>query len=159
MEENRNEKFEIEGRNAVMEAFRSGKTVDKLYLQDGCHDGSINSIVREAKKQETIINYVSKEKLNQMSSTGKHQGVIAHVAAYEYSAIDEIFAKAEEKDSRHLSLFWMRLKIRIILAQSFVQRICAVHMALLFRNEEQSESQQQLLRLLPVQSHIHRWLR
>ena len=80
MEENRNEKFEIEGRNAVMEAFRSGKTVDKLYLQDGCHDGSINSIVREAKKQETIINYVSKEKLNQMSS-----------------AIDEIFAKAEEK--------------------------------------------------------------
>ena len=56
MEENRNEKFEIEGRNAVMEAFRSGKTVDKLYLQDGCHDGSINSIVREAKKQETIIN-------------------------------------------------------------------------------------------------------
>ena len=97
MEENRNEKFEIEGRNAVMEAFRSGKTVDKLYLQDGCHDGSINSIVREAKKQETIINYVSKEKLNQMSSTGKHQGVIAHVAAYEYSAIDEIFAKAEEK--------------------------------------------------------------
>lgn len=98
MEENRNEKFEIEGRNAVMEAFRSGKTVDKLYLQDGCHDGSINSIVREAKKQETIINYVSKEKLNQMSSTGKHQGVIAHVAAYEYSAIDEIFAKAEEKE-------------------------------------------------------------
>ena len=77
MEENRNEKFEIEGRNAVMEAFRSGKTVDKLYLQDGCHDGSINSIVREAKKQETIINYVSKEKLNQMSSTGKHQGVTA----------------------------------------------------------------------------------
>ena len=97
MEENRNEKFEIEGRNAVMEAFRSGNTVDKLYLQDGCHDGSFNSIVREAKKQETIINYVSKEKLNQMSSTGKQQGVIAHVAAYEYSAIDEIFAKAEEK--------------------------------------------------------------
>jgi len=157
MEENRNEKFEIEGRNAVMEAFRSGKTVDKLYLQDGCHDGSINSIVREAKKQETIINYVSKEKLNQMSSTGKHQGVIAHVAAYEYSAID--LQRLRKKDSRHLSLFWMRLKIRIILAQSFVQRICAVHMALLFRNEEQSESQQQLLRLLPVQSHIHRWLR
>ena len=97
MEENRNEKFEIEGRNAVMEAFRSGKTVDKLYLQDGCHDGSINSIVREAKKQETIINYVSKEKLNQMSSTGKHQGVIAHVAAYEYSAIDEIHELPDRK--------------------------------------------------------------
>lgn len=159
MEENRNEKFEIEGRNAVMEAFRSGKTVDKLYLQDGCHDGSINSIVREAKKQETIINYVSKEKLNQMSSTGKHQGVIAHVAAYEYSAIDEIFAKAEEKGQPPFIFILMRLKILIILARSFVQRICAVHMALLFRNEERSELQQQLLRLLPVQSHIHRWLR
>ena len=97
MEENRNEKFEIEGRNAVMEAFRSGKTVDKLYLQDGCHDGSINSIVREAKKQETIINYVSKEKLNQMSSTGKHQGVIAVSAAYEYAEVEDILAAAEAK--------------------------------------------------------------
>ena len=133
MEENRNEKFEIEGRNAVMEAFRSGKTVDKLYLQDGCHDGSINSIVREAKKQETIINYVQRS----MRS----------------------LQRLRKKDSRHLSLFWMRLKILIILARSFVQRICAVHMALLFRDEERSELQQQWLRLLPVQSHILRWLR
>ncbi len=91
------EKYEIEGRNAVMEAFRAGKAVDKLYIQDGCHDGSINSIVREAKKQDTIISYISKEKLNQMSETGKHQGVIAHVAAYEYADMEDIFRKAEKK--------------------------------------------------------------
>lgn len=97
MDEFSEEKYEIEGRNAVMEAFRAGKAVDKLYIQDGCHDGSINSIVREAKKQDTVISYISKEKLNQMSETGKHQGVIAHVAAYEYSDMEDIFKKAEEK--------------------------------------------------------------
>jgi 23S rRNA (guanosine2251-2'-O)-methyltransferase len=87
----------LEGRNAVMEAFRSGKTIDKLYLQDGVRDGSINSIIREAKKQDTIINYVSKDKLNQMSQAGKHQGVIAHAAAYKYADIDDMFALAEER--------------------------------------------------------------
>ncbi len=98
MDEISNEKYVIEGRNAVMEAFRAGKTVDKLYIQDGCHDGSINSILREAKKQDTILNYVSKEKLNQMSETGRHQGVIAHVAAYEYADIEDIFNKTKEKN-------------------------------------------------------------
>lgn len=90
--------FEIEGRNAVLEAFRSGKTIDKLYILDGCRDGSINSIVREARKQDTIINYVSKDKLNQMSETGKHQGVIAHAAAYKYAEMDDIFALAESRE-------------------------------------------------------------
>lgn len=89
--------FKIEGRNAVLEAFRSGKTIDKLYILDGCRDGSINSIVREAKKQDTIINYVSKDKLNQMSETGKHQGVIAHAAAYKYAELDDIFALADSR--------------------------------------------------------------
>lgn len=97
MEENRTEESVIEGRNAVIEAFRSGKTIDKLYILDGCQDGSINSIVREAKKSDTIINYISKEKLNQMSQTGKHQGVIAHAAAYVYSEISDIFDLAEKK--------------------------------------------------------------
>lgn len=93
----RYEEYTIEGRNAVLEAFRSGKTIDKLYVQDGCHDGVVNSITREARKHDTIINYVSKERLDQMSSTGKHQGVIAQAAAYEYAELEEIFAKAEEK--------------------------------------------------------------
>ena len=83
------EAFVIEGRNAVLEAFRSGKTIDKLYVLDGCRDGIVNSIVREAKKQDTVINYLSKEKLNQMSQAGKHQGVIAHAAAYKYAEIED----------------------------------------------------------------------
>lgn len=93
----RYEEYTIEGRNAVLEAFRAGKTIDKLYIQDGCHDGVLNTITREARKHDTIINYVAKERMDQMSTTGKHQGVIAQAAAYEYTELDEIFAKAEEK--------------------------------------------------------------
>lgn len=93
----RYEEYTIEGRNAVLEAFRAGKTIDKLYVQDGCHDGVLNMITREARKHDTIINYVAKERMDQMSTTGKHQGVIAQAAAYEYAELDEIFAKAEEK--------------------------------------------------------------
>ncbi len=93
----RYEEYTIEGRNAVLEAYRSGKTIDKLYVQDGCHDGVVNSITREARKQNTIVNYVVKERLDQMSTTGKHQGVIAQAAAYEYAELEDIFAKAEEK--------------------------------------------------------------
>ncbi|MDD6268052.1 MAG: 23S rRNA (guanosine(2251)-2'-O)-methyltransferase RlmB [Clostridium sp.] len=93
----RYEEYTIEGRNAVLEAFRAGKTIDKLYVQDGCHDGVLNTITREARKHDTIINYVAKERMDQMSMTGKHQGVIAQAAAYEYAELDEIFAKAEEK--------------------------------------------------------------
>ena len=88
---------QIEGRNAVLEAFRSGKCVDKLFILDGCQDGPVRSIAREARKTDTIINYVSKERLDQLSETHAHQGVIAQVAAYDYSTVDEILARAEEK--------------------------------------------------------------
>ena len=82
----RYEELTIEGRNAVLEAFRSGKTIDKLYVLDGCHrTRPVKSITREARKQDTIINYVTKERLDQLSETGKHQGVIAHAAAYKYA--------------------------------------------------------------------------
>ena len=87
----------IEGRNAVLEAFRSGKCVDKLFILDGCQDGPIRTIAREARKKDTIINYVSRERLDQLSETRAHQGVIAQVAAYEYSTVEEILARAEEK--------------------------------------------------------------
>ena len=88
---------QIEGRNAVLEAFRSGKCVDKLFILDGCQDGPVRTIAREARKTDTIINYVSKERLDQLSVTHAHQGVIAQVAAYDYSTVDEILARAEEK--------------------------------------------------------------
>lgn len=88
---------QIEGRNAVLEAFRSGRCVDKLFILDGCQDGPVRTIAREARKKDTIINYVSKERLDQLSETTAHQGVIAQVAAYEYSTVEEILEKAEEK--------------------------------------------------------------
>ena len=88
---------QIEGRNAVLEAFRSGKCVDKLFILDGCQDGPVRTIAREARKTDTIINYVSKERLDQLSETRVHQGVIAQVAAYEYATVEDILAKAEEK--------------------------------------------------------------
>ena len=87
----------IEGRNAVLEAFRSGKTVDKLYILDGCQDGPVRTIAREARKHDPIIQYVAKERLDQISETGKHQGVIAVAASYEYATVEDILAKAKEK--------------------------------------------------------------
>ena len=89
--------FTIEGRNAVLEAFRSGKTIDKLYILDGCKDGPVLSIIREAKKGNALIQFVAKERLEQMSSTGHHQGVIANAAAYEYAEVEDILNAAREK--------------------------------------------------------------
>ncbi len=91
------EEFTIEGRNAVIEAFRSGKTIDKLYILDGCQDGPVMTIKREAKKQDTMVKYVTRERLDQMSDTGRHQGVIAVAAAYEYAEVEDILAAAREK--------------------------------------------------------------
>lgn len=88
----------IEGRNAVIEAFRSGKPVDKLFIQDGLQDGPIQTIKREAKKHDTMIKFVTKERLDQMSETGKHQGVIAYKAAYDYATIEDILAAARAKN-------------------------------------------------------------
>ena len=85
-----------EGRNPVLEAFRSKKPVDRLFVLDGCHDGPIQTILREAKKTDTIINYVKKERLDSMSETGKHQGVIAYLAAYEYASVSDILKAAED---------------------------------------------------------------
>jgi 23S rRNA (guanosine2251-2'-O)-methyltransferase len=93
----RYEELTIEGRNAVLEAFRSGKTIDKLFVLDGCQDGPVRTILRESKKTDTIVNFVKKERLDQMSETGKHQGVIAYAAAYEYGTVEEMLQKAEEK--------------------------------------------------------------
>ena len=87
----------VEGRNAVLEAFRSGKTIDKLYVLDGCKDGPVQTIVREARKHDTIINFVAKECLDQLSATGHHQGVIAQASAYEYATVEDILENARKK--------------------------------------------------------------
>ncbi|MGN0514939.1 MAG: 23S rRNA (guanosine(2251)-2'-O)-methyltransferase RlmB [Lachnospiraceae bacterium] len=93
----RYKEFTIEGRNAVIEAFRSGKTIDKIFILDGCQDGPVRTIAREAKKNGTLINYVSKDRLDNMSETGKHQGVIAYAAAYEYAEVSDILNNAAGK--------------------------------------------------------------
>lgn len=93
----RYEELTIEGRNAVLEAFRSGKAIDKLFVQDGCKDGPILSITREARKHDTLIKYVPRERLDQLSETGKHQGVIAYAAAYEYAEVEDILKNARDK--------------------------------------------------------------
>ena len=87
----------IEGRNAVLEAFRSGRTIDRLYVQDGLQDGPVMSILREARKHDTIVTRVKKERLDQLSETGKHQGVVAHAAAYSYASVEDILQKARDK--------------------------------------------------------------
>ncbi len=87
----------IEGRNAVLEAFRAGKPVDKLFVLDGCQDGAVRTIIREAKKHDTILQFVSRERLSQMSETGKHQGVIAYAAAYEYAEVEDMLRLAGER--------------------------------------------------------------
>ena len=96
-EEIKVETLMVEGRNAVIEAFRSGKPVDKLFVLDGCQDGPVRTIIREAKKHDTIINFVTKERLDQISETKKHQGVIAYAAAYEYSEVEDMLELAKKK--------------------------------------------------------------
>lgn len=91
------QQFTIEGRNAVIEAFRAGRTIDRLYVLDGCKDGPVMTIKREASRQGTQIKYVEKGRLDQMSETGRHQGVIACTAAYRYAEVEEILQRAKDK--------------------------------------------------------------
>ena len=92
-----NSELIIEGRNAIIEAFRAGRSVDKLFIQEHTKEGSMNTLLREAKKTNTLIKYVPKERLDQISETGHHQGAVAFVAAYNYAEIDDMFALAQER--------------------------------------------------------------
>lgn len=94
----RYEELTIEGRNAVLEAFRSGKTIDRLFVLEGSQEGAVNTILKEAKKGNAVVSFVKKERLDQMSTTGKHQGVIAYAAAYEYAEVSDLLAIAREKN-------------------------------------------------------------
>ena len=88
----------LEGSNAVIEALRADRSVDKVLIQEGAHDNALGTILREVKKQPGIrLEFVQKERLDALSSTGKHQGVIAFAAAYQYASLEDILAKAREK--------------------------------------------------------------
>lgn len=97
IQDNKFQETKVEGRNAVLEAFRSGKAVDKLFVLERCEDGPVRTILREAKKHDTMVKFVKKERLDQMSETGKHQGVIAMTAAYTYAEVEDILEAAREK--------------------------------------------------------------
>ncbi len=86
----------IEGRNAVLEAYRSGRTVDKLFVQEHLSDGPVRSILREARKQGSVVSFMTKERLDELSEGGHHQGVIAQVTAFDYSSVEDILKKAED---------------------------------------------------------------
>ena len=81
----------------MIEAYRAGRPIDKLFILDGCQDGPILTIKREAKAKQTPVKFVTKERLDQLSETGKHQGVIAYAAAYEYATVEEILDNARQK--------------------------------------------------------------
>lgn len=95
--DNEEESLIIYGRNAVLEAFRSGKTIDRLYVQEGVADGTLQSILRTAKKTDAVINFVSKDRLNKYAEGDKHQGVVAMAAAYNYAEVEDILNAAKEK--------------------------------------------------------------
>ena len=89
----------IEGRNAVLEALKSGRDIDRLLIQEGAHDNALGSIIREAEKhKETKLEFVSKKRLDDISESGRHQGVIAFAAAYNYAEVEDILKNAEDKN-------------------------------------------------------------
>ena len=96
----RDNEFTIEGKNEIIEAFRAGKSIDRLFLLDGARDGAMQTIKREAKKRSVRIDFVDRARLDQLSPGGKHQGAIAYMAAYEYSSVEDILALADERGEK-----------------------------------------------------------
>lgn len=90
--------YQCEGRHGVLEAFRAGKLIERLFVLKGCKDGPVMTILHEAKKQGTMVDFVPKERLDHMSESGKHQGVIAQISAFAYSTIEDMFALAKERE-------------------------------------------------------------
>lgn len=92
----------IEGRNAVTEAIRSGRTINKVFLADGDTDKSLGRLAAMAKDAGAVVVRIDRRKLNDMSPTGAHQGIIASVAAHEYATIDDILQAAQERNEAPL---------------------------------------------------------
>ncbi len=95
----------IEGKNAVLEALRAGKTLDKLFIQDGMRDNAISQILAKVKGTTTVVSFVKKQRLDQMSETGVHQGVIAQCAAGMYSTLEDALLLAEKRQEPPFLIF------------------------------------------------------
>lgn len=87
----------IEGRNAVTEALRSGRTINKVFLADGDTDRALGRLAAMAKESGAVVVRVDRRKLNDMSPTGAHQGIMAAVAAHDYATVDDMLNAAQEK--------------------------------------------------------------
>ncbi|MFD3155597.1 23S rRNA (guanosine(2251)-2'-O)-methyltransferase RlmB [Haloimpatiens sp. FM7330] len=90
----------IEGRNAIKEILKTGRTIEYIMISKGQKSGSINDIIKFAKKNKIVIKEVDKRKLDQISETGSHQGIIAVVTPYKYCEVSDILAYAEEKGEK-----------------------------------------------------------
>ena len=126
--ENQENELRLEGRHSVMEAFRAGKLIERLFVLKGCQDGPVLSILREAKKAGVMVDFVPKERLDHMSESGKHQGVVANLSAFRYSTVEDMFALAEKRGEDPFSSCWMGLKIRITSERSSEPQTLPVHM-------------------------------
>ena len=102
-EEDPGDSFRIEGRNAVIEAFRSGREIDRVYMLERTErtaEGTLATIRREAARKGTPVRFVTRERLDRLSETGAHQGVIAFAAAYEYAEMDDLFEAASARGEK-----------------------------------------------------------
>ncbi|MBR2919570.1 MAG: 23S rRNA (guanosine(2251)-2'-O)-methyltransferase RlmB [Clostridia bacterium] len=88
----------IYGRNPVKEAYRAGKTIEKLYLPKGAPDPVLSPIYKMAKEKRTVISYVDKFTMDKLSEGGNHQGVLAQITDFDYSSVEDILALAKERD-------------------------------------------------------------
>ena len=88
---------QIEGRNALQEALKAGRTIDKVFVAEGDTDRSLQRLAAQAKEAGAVIVPVDRRKLDQMSTTRSHQGIIALVAAHDYFSIDDILEEAASR--------------------------------------------------------------
>ncbi|WP_065409928.1 23S rRNA (guanosine(2251)-2'-O)-methyltransferase RlmB [Pseudobacillus wudalianchiensis] len=85
----------IAGRNPVLEALRSDREINKIWIAEGAQKGPVQQIIKKAKERNVLVQFVPKQKIDQMSDEN-HQGIVASVAAYDYAELDDLFANAEK---------------------------------------------------------------
>ena len=93
---------QLEGRNAITEALRSGRTIDKVFVADGDTDRGLQRLAAQCKEAGAVVVPVDRRKLDQMSTTRAHQGIIALAAAHEYYTIDDLLREAEARGENPL---------------------------------------------------------
>lgn len=118
----------IAGRNAVSEALRSQRSINKILLQEGAHGGSLSEIIALAKQKGVPVETVKAEKLDKLAKGLRHQGVAALAAPIAFRTLDDVFARAAEKMKSRLFCFWMSCRIRRTWARLFAVLMQQVYM-------------------------------